>query len=581
MVSTMTPVTDPNILAQLNGSSGMKPVTDPNVLAQLNSNQAMAQPPAPQGVANSPLVNGVLGAGDAIRDTLKNLYDASPNLFGEDFSFSSLKPNMNYAQVGNALNKAPTPLPPSSGGLAYDVGNFGGNVAAFAPAVMAAGANKARQGIVGATYGAINNPNNRFLGGLIGAGSAVIPPALISSGAKLINAFRPQKYAEGIINDLSGGRSLEQNAQSIAQDINNSFGRQMQNSAADYKPVFDAAGNSSIYNGVNQQLARVPANNFKNLDEAIDYINDQHGLDLNTPKDLKDFLQNQNGYSFNSNKALLDFFNSYPATVNAGKYSSLGDDIFNSYDRNLKNLNQQFNTAPTLQNAHNLQSQLGSVVRKLQSQDAIGNLSVADRSTMQGYQNAQDALRSDINDFLTRKNPALANQYQTATNNYLNNVVPYFENPKLASIAKGDTVNPDNITNLFKSPEPEIQKVVNDLGDGAKNKILYSQLGKLKGTLTPEKLVDGINNLDKNGLGSYVTPTLSQQLNNLTSRLANRNVIPWSGKLANAYRFAGSKNSINQVGSGLSSSVGAAYPYISQETIANMLNQYFNEGRQQ
>lgn len=44
MVSSMRPVTDPSILAQLNGDSG-KPVTDPNILAQLDGGEESSQKP--------------------------------------------------------------------------------------------------------------------------------------------------------------------------------------------------------------------------------------------------------------------------------------------------------------------------------------------------------------------------------------------------------------------------------------------------------------------------------------------------------------------------------------------------------
>lgn len=50
----MTPVTDPAILAQLNGTPG-KPVTDPAVLAQLNGQQAGAQPTMLQTLGASPV----------------------------------------------------------------------------------------------------------------------------------------------------------------------------------------------------------------------------------------------------------------------------------------------------------------------------------------------------------------------------------------------------------------------------------------------------------------------------------------------------------------------------------------------
>lgn len=54
----MTPVTDPAILAQLNGSGAGKPVTDPAILAQLNGGEA-----TPSGSAVSSLMTGIANGG--------------------------------------------------------------------------------------------------------------------------------------------------------------------------------------------------------------------------------------------------------------------------------------------------------------------------------------------------------------------------------------------------------------------------------------------------------------------------------------------------------------------------------------
>lgn len=210
--------------------------------------------------------------------------------------------------------------------------------------------------------------------------------------------------------------------------------------------------------------------------------------------------------------------------ANQAAYNSLDDGIINSYDRNLTKLHQQFTENPTLQNAHNLQSQFGTAIRKLQSTDAKGNLSVADRNTMQGYQEAQNALRGDMNDFLNNQNPQLANQYNLATANWAQNVTPYLENPKIAQIAKGEMTNPNNISNLFKSPEPELQQIVDDIGPSANHKILFSELGKTQANLTPEGLLKASNQLDNKGLASYMTPQLSDALEQLNSKINNRDL---------------------------------------------------------
>jgi hypothetical protein len=318
----------------------------------------------------------------------------------------------------------------------------------------------------GTAFGATQSQNpitGAAIGGSLGAASELAPAAIGATknlASGAMGAIQPQKYAQQLLSTLGGGNTLEGNAQSLAGDIQNAFANRVNQGNAQYAPVFDKYGNSPIYNELNN---------------------------------------------------------------NSGNYQTFNPSDLN-YDRNLNKLHDQFTSDPTLQNAHNLQSQLGSSIRKLQASDVKGNLSVGDRSTMQGYQDAQGALKGDINNFLTTQDPMAANQYNAATANWAQNVTPYLENSKIAQIAKGDVTNPDSITTLFKSPEPELRQIVNDVGPSANNKILYAELGKTQANLTPEKLTTAYNSLDNKGLGSYVTPDLAQQFEQLSGKTSARNM---------------------------------------------------------
>jgi hypothetical protein len=311
--------------------------------------------------------------------------------------------------------------------------------------------------------------------GLLGKGmelAGTIAPLLIGGGAKtlsiagdaasgfgkLADLFRPQKQAQGIIDSLGQGKSLEENAQSLALDVKNAFSKNKEDAEKLYDPVFN-----------NEQVAS--------------------------------------------------------GSVTPSEYKSLDADIFDGYDRDLKNLNKKFLSNPSFENAHNLQSQLGTLARKLEGMDNRGNLPIADRSIMQGYNEARSALRSDMASYLDGISPGLKDQYSNATENFDKNVVPYIKDTAIAKIAKGQTTNPDisSIKSIFGSPEPDIKKIVNDIGPEANRKILFSEIGKMGINPDAKKLANALDDsglLDKSGLSTYSTPEFKDSIDALAKSIS-------------------------------------------------------------
>jgi hypothetical protein len=352
---------------------------------------------------------------------------------------------------------------PISGGIGKAVGN----VAASLPAYAAAGLNVPANFAAGAWTGySQSNPDaspyeKLFNAAAGGATSAGL--SLIPFGiGKAATGLQIQQYAENLLKNIGDGNSLEANGQSLAQDIKNAFEQKQAEGKALYDPVFSKYSNNSIYPLVNPEAN----SQYLNLDNSI-----------------------------------TDNFS----------------------NRNLNKLHEAFIDSPTLQNAHNLQSQLGTAIRGIQNTQLKGNGSVADNLTMQGYQEAQSALKGDMNSFLGKVDPQAAQQYSNASQNWAQNVTPYLANPKLAQIAKGDITNPRTVAGLFQNPEPEMQQVVEDIGPQANNKILYSELGKTQANLTPESLMSAFNSLDKKGLSSYVTPSLADQFQALAAKSSAKN----------------------------------------------------------
>lgn len=357
----------------------------------------------------------------------------------------------------------------------------------------------------------------------LGAAATGIPGAATFGWSKLSNAISPGQLMNGFLGKLGGGASLTNNAKSLAQDIQNAYQKQQVNASALYNPIFSNYSNSNIFNAVNQAPSRVAANNFTSLDDAIDFVNDKNNLDLETPQDLKDFMKNQYQYSFKNNADLLGYFNSAPGMRNTGSYANLARSITENYTPDLNDMHQAFLQNPTLQNAHNLQSQLGASVRDFQGMAAKGNLTTADRINMQNYQRAQNAVLSDTNDFLEAQQPGLGAQYTAANANYAQNVAPYKSNPAISKIATGDVDYPKNINTIFAKPTAAIQKIVQDLGPSANDKILYNQLGTPQNSATPEKLQAAMMNLDKQGLSNYLTPDHLDFQTALNQKITNRN----------------------------------------------------------
>lgn len=110
-------------------------------------------------------------------------------------------------------------------------------------------------------------------------------------------------------------------------------------------------------------------------------------------------------------------------------------DNLSAYDSKLRDLHRDFITNPTLEKAHQLQSQLGSK----SSQLSTGKYKdIHTYNAITELKQARLALQSDITNFLQQKDSDVLNQYQDASNFYKNTVIPYHTEPFIAKIAAGD-----------------------------------------------------------------------------------------------------------------------------------------------
>lgn len=480
MVRAMKLVNDPNLLAQLNGAG--QEVTDPALLAQLNGDSASAnKPQASQGMVNfvknnprianamaalndNPIFNGLARAAGVIdagaAETQRNLFNAPRDIVNSispkaaSYLPTPLQKRDDYADFG-----APNPS---------SVEKFAGTTFGALPYLLAPGGQKTfaeRAGMAalqGGAYGLTQSPDDPFkgasMGMALGAGAESVPALLGAakkgiSGAsnKLLQPFKPQQYADELIQNIGAGKTLENNSKSLAQDIKNAYETRLSEAKSLYDPVFNSVEGR-------------------------------------------------------------------PLASNA--YQQLDDKILKNYNFDLNDLHSVFSENPTLRAAHELQSQLGSEIRQLAKNPAPD---IATRNTMQAYKRAQDAVKSDMNDFLTTVNPSIRNQYQKASEHFATHVSPYRDNRNILKMATEDITNPRNLTTIFKNPEPEVQKILGDLPENAPYKILYQELGKTTATTKPESLVKAFEKLEDKGLGSYVTPELAEKMEKLGAKISRRN----------------------------------------------------------
>ena len=283
----------------------------------------------------------------------------------------------------------------------------------------------------------------------------------IKSAPNLIEGLRPKKQAENLLETIGKGRNLEENAKSIAKDIREKFKENKNISGENYDLVFNT-----------------------------------HGL---------------------GNREL-------PLSGIQRKTGIIPKAIVDTFDSKLENLYDDFLSSPTFKNAHELQSQLGSSIRKLQKQDQVKGLTLADQKILSKYvdaqNNIQEKLRSGLKSVTNEHGTPLSDLYDQANFYHVNNVVPYKETPNISKIATGKVKNPRNVQEIFKNPEEHVEKILGHLNDDFKNKILYSELGKHS---SPEAILSASKKLDEKGLNTYLNPEISKQLDLLAQKTKSKN----------------------------------------------------------
>jgi hypothetical protein len=333
--------------------------------------------------------------------------------------------------------------------------------------------------ILGGTY----TPENPLAGMALGATGGLLGEAASKGYNGIKNSLtenqflqknlakiQPEKQAKDLENYLSGGtNNVTENSKALVKDIRNAYENRNAESKIYYDYALDKAGNQKIYKN-NQFILNQP-------DESLPT--------LNKIKDL-----------------------------------------------NVGDLYHIFKSNPTFNNAHKLQSELGSLGRKLESnpsktQDDIHQISK--------IKSAQKQLQSDITNFLERfdktSNNTIGDKYKKASELFNENVVPYLENNKILDITRGGKTDIKDLHAAFNTPTNKINKngieeighinkIMQDLPETAKRRILFDAIGGNK--LSPEALLKKLEEIKSTGFGSYFTPEIEESINALTKKIKNK-----------------------------------------------------------
>lgn len=424
---------------------------NPGFLEKLSPNIAAGTMQLGQSILNLPSNMARMGAkaGYVSPETAKSI----PR---QDYNFSEM-----LKLPGSTADKVMQELTSFAPSMALPAANLGraGQVIEAIPKVGKFASNALGRIIPQAEFGLLTNENpgkGAMEQGGFQAGMELLPPVLKGAakiGGKVLEPFQPQKYAAKFLESLGGGQTLEENAKIIARNVKHAYEKAEQKGSELYGSIFgnNGLGNRGIYREVNPSGVHQTA-----------YL-DRKPININASGKLKE-------------------------TVDA------------------------FNKNPTFQNAHALQSELGTEI------NTANPISMADKQEIGRYRSARQQIKNDIDKFLEEQHPIIGDQYKGATQFWHENVAPYTQNSKIKALAKGKTVNPDDILSTFSSPEPHTAKVVNDLGEEAKNRILFAHLGKQKTNLNSDRLLAEINKLDEKGLASYLHPGLEHQIAKLNQK---------------------------------------------------------------
>lgn len=243
-------------------------------------------------------------------------------------------------------------------------------------------------------------------------------------GGEVLNTARAASESLPLIGQLAkslNGKGLSGIARRL---VGTSIGGALENP----NDRMQGAENGALLAGVGESIPLA----LKGIQHATEFINPQQFTNK-LVSSIKNAYENSKAEAKKQYGSVLGVIG--PEKINSQRYPQLHQDILTAYDAKLKDLHQVFINNPTLEKAHQLQSQLGSKSSQLSNSK---HLDIHTHNAIADLKQARSALQSDITNFLQQKNSDVLNQYQHASNFYKNNVIPYHAEPFISKIAAGD-----------------------------------------------------------------------------------------------------------------------------------------------
>lgn len=236
---------------------------------------------------------------------------------------------------------------------------------------------------------------------------------------------------------------------------------------------------------------------------------------------------------------------------------------------NVGGLYEKFKKSPTIENAHNLQSELGSAVRELEEKTG----KTADELyQLAGLRDVRNTLKTDIIDSLKRhdlkSNDNLAPTYQRGIDLHRENVEPYRSTSKLREITQGGVETPKNIENIFNTPtnviNPRtgevstgaIHKILQDLPEEAKDLVLFNKIGAMRHEGNSKALVKALEKARNEGYSHYFTPRVNESIKDLLEKTKHDELMEAMHKVG-LEKLANKKKIAEWIGAGVAGGTAA------------------------
>jgi hypothetical protein len=335
--------------------------------------------------------------------------------------------------------------------------SFLGNMAGKYPSRLA----------VASSQGAAMNPEDRLQGAKEGAmfeTGATLGSKLLKGLGDIYRDIAPNKYSQALMDNLTGGRTLEEHGKDFAKNLKNTYEDVKSNLKNKFDQFFekDNLGNRELYpsRDITEKGGKFPVN-----------------MKSKYTRDMPDF--NIEGAS-------------------------------DEFDQSLKD----FNSKPNLKNAQNLRSEMLSEMRKKEKQLKIAQVSgqaiTQQVEELKRLRNLQNKLESKMQDV----SGDAWDEFSNINKEWKENVVPYHSDTKLREIVKGNVTNPNKtqFNSIFKYPEEDTEKILQHLGKNSQNDVLIQALGMQPRNASANKLANRINTLLNSGFEKYVSPEMEENV---------------------------------------------------------------------